>query len=314
MAGQVWVTDSVGGYMSAKNLSRKLRYEVQPLLKFRKFCDVKDASQQGKKKGDTFHWDVFSNVATAGTSLVETTTMPETQFTITQGTLTINEFGNSVPYSGKLDALSELPVTEIINNVLKFDLADAMDTEAEAQFDACLLRVVPTSATDTEALDLTEDGTATETNNIALGKLHVQTIIDTMKERNIPPHRAGDYYAVAWPSTLRDLKQDLEGVHQYTTEGYRKVMIGEIGRYEGCRFWEQTGIAKDAFTNAKSNWCYFFGNDTVAEGIAIPEEMRGKIPGDYGRSKGVAWYYLGGFGIVHTSAVNSRIIKWDSAA
>ena len=55
----------------------------------------------------------------------------------------------------------------------------------------------------------------------------------------------------------------------------------------------------------------------VAEAVAIPEELRGKIPGDYGRNKGIAWYYLGGFGIVHnsTSAVgNVRIVKWDSGA
>jgi hypothetical protein len=64
---------------------------------------------------------------------------------------------------------------------------------------------------------------------------------------------------------------------------------------------------------------FFFGDDTVAEAIAVMEEMRGKIPGDYGRSKGVAWYYLGGFGLVHqldsgTSSLNARILKWDSAA
>lgn len=37
---------------------------------------------------------------------------------------------------------------------------------------------------------------------------------------------------------------------------------------------------------------------------------------DYGRSKGVAWYYLGGFGIVHnqTVATESRIVVWDTAA
>lgn len=56
--------------------------------------------------------------------------------------------------------------------------------------------------------------------------------------------------------------------------------------------------------------------DTVAEAIAIPEEMRGKIPEDFGRSKGIAWYYLGGFGIVHTTTnpTQGRIVKWDSAA
>ena len=80
------------------------------------------------------------------------------------------------------------------------------------------------------------------------------------------------------------------------------------------RFVEQTNIAKESWTGAKSDWLFFMGGDTVAEGIAVPEEMRGKIPTDYGRSKGIAWYYLGGFGLVHTVAANARILKWDSAA
>jgi hypothetical protein len=52
MAGQVWMTNSLGGYMYSLNLSHELRVAVQPKTKFRQFCDVKDASQQGKKKGD----------------------------------------------------------------------------------------------------------------------------------------------------------------------------------------------------------------------------------------------------------------------
>jgi hypothetical protein len=46
----------------------------------------------------------------------------------------------------------------------------------------------------------------------------------------------------------------------------------------------------------------------------VPEEMRGKIPGDYGRDRGIAWYYLGGYGLVHTAAAQARIVKWDSQA
>jgi N4-gp56 family major capsid protein len=293
------------------------------------FCDVKDASQQGKSKGATFHWNVFQNVATQGTKLKETKTMPETQFTITQGTLTIDEFGNSVPYSEKLDNLSEQPVKEIINKVLKNDAKKAFDIAAHAQFNNCVLRVVPTSKTSTTAITLTTNGTATVTNNIAFRKAHVGLIVDTMKERNIPPYVEDDYYALGWPSTFRTLKTLLEGVYQYTTEGFRQIMNGEIGRYDNCRFVEQTHIPKggaadsstfnantntaDAWNNVASDWIFFFGEDTIAEAIAVPEEMRGKIPGDYGRSKGVAWYYLGGFGIVHTSADQCRILKWDSA-
>ena len=52
---------------------------VQPLVKFRQFADVKDAVVQGKGKGQEFHWNVYSDVATQGTTLLETTTMPETK-------------------------------------------------------------------------------------------------------------------------------------------------------------------------------------------------------------------------------------------
>jgi N4-gp56 family major capsid protein len=298
--------------MHSDNLSDKLRFAVQPACKFRQFCDVKDASQQGKKKGDTFHWDVYSDVASAGGTLTETNVMPETNFTISQGTLTITEAGNSVPYSGKLDNLSQHPLTEIINKVLKNDAVGTFDGLSHAQFDLTPLRVYPTSGTSTTAVSLSTTGTVAGTSTVALRKGHIGAIVDLMKERKISPYINDDYYALSWPSTYRALKGDLESVHQYTTEGFGMIAKGEIGRYENCRFAEQTNIAKAG--TSSTDWAFFFGADTVAEAICVPEEMRGKIPTDYGRSKGVAWYYLGGFGIVHTAAAQARIMKWESLA
>ncbi len=314
MAGQIWVTANLGGYMYSDQLSNVLRYAVQPMVKFRQFADIKDAAVQGKGKGDTFHWNVYSDVATQGAALVETTVMPETNFTITQGTMTITEYGNSVPYTGKLDDLSEHPVKEVINKVIKNDAKKAFDIAAQEQFTLTPLRVVPTAGTHASAVTLTTNGTATLTNNVVLSKDHVKSIVDLMKERNIPAYVNDDYISVAHPTTFRQLKNDLETIKMYTDTGFQMILNGEVGRYESVRFVEQTNIAKASWTNAKSNWAYFFGNDTVAEGIAVPEEMRGKIPSDYGRSKGIAWYYLGGFGLVHTVAAQARIVKWDSAA
>lgn len=314
MAGQLWVTNTLGGYMYSDSLSKVLRYAVQPGVKFRQFADIKDAAVQGKGKGDTFHWNVYSDVAAQGTTLAETSTMPETNFTISQGTMTITEYGNSVPYTGKLDDLSEHPVKEVINKVLKNDAKKAFDIAAHAQFNATPLRVVPTAGTSTNAVTLTTNGTATLTNNVALGKDHVKAIVDIMKERNIPPYMNDDYVGVGWPTTFRTLKNDLEAIKLYTESGFGMILNGEIGRYENVRFVEQTNIAKSAWSTAKSGWAFFFGDDTVAEGIAVPEEMRGKIPTDFGRSRGIAWYYLGGFGIVQTAAAQARIVKWDSAA
>ncbi len=323
MAGQVWAVNSLGGYMYSRQLSNVLRMAVQPLVKFRQFADVRDASQQGKKKGDVFTWDVFSDVATAGAALVETNTMPETNFTIVQGTLTITEAGNSVPYSGKLDNLSKFPVQELIQKVLKNDAVKTFDRFAWTQFNQTLIRAIPTGGTDTAAVTLYTNGTVTGTNSVAYNNAHAKSIVDAMKERNIPAYLGDDYYALAWPTTLRSFKNNLETIHQYSDTGFKLIMNGEIGRYENVRYVEQTNIAKGTgtdgitqttWTRGNSDWIFFFGNDTVAEAIAVPEEMRGKIPSDYGRSKGVAWYYLGGFGIVHTLAANARIVKWDSAA
>lgn len=327
MAGQVWGTDNLGGYMYSDQLSNELRMALQPVLKFRQFADVKDATHQGLHKGDTFTWNTYSDVATAGTTLTEGTAIPETNFTITQASMTITEYGNSVPYSGKLDNLSLHPVREVVRKVLKNDAKKAMDLAAATQFAATPLRASGTGTGATAAVTFDVDGTPTDTNDNAMETGHVKKIVDWMKERNIPPAMGDDYYSLAWPTTFRGLKDDLELIHQYTETGFQFIMNGEIGRYEGTRFVEQTNIVKGgsvigtpagAWSGGKSDWALFFGEDTVAEAIAVPEEIRGKIPSDYGRERGVAWYYLGGFGIVHPddsgNNLNSRIVMWDSAA
>ena len=142
---QVWQTNSLGGYMWAPNLSRKLRTALQPMTRFRQFCDAREAF--GKGKGDTFNWNVFSDVVTQGGTLNETDIMPETNFTISQSSLTVTEYGNSVPFTKKLDDLSEQPVTEIIHKVLKNDARKALDAAANAQFELTPIRVVGDSTT-----------------------------------------------------------------------------------------------------------------------------------------------------------------------
>lgn len=311
--GQLWSVNAMGGYMYADNLSEVLRTALQPLMRFRQHCDLKDAV--GKNKGETFNWNVYSDVSTQGTVLSEEMAMPETGFTITQASLTVAEYGNSVPYTGLLDDLSEHPVKEIIRKVLKNDAAKALDDAAYDQFNATLLVVQASSGTSTTAVEFQTDGTHSVTNNIEFGVGHVKAIVDGMKERNIPTYDGTNYMAIARPTTLRTMKNSLETIKSYTDQGFGMIMNGEVGRYEGVRFIEQTNIASESWSNSKSDAIFFFGEDTVAEAVACPEEIRGKIPSDYGRSKGVAWYYLGGFGIIHnaTGAAQNRIVKWESA-
>ena len=224
---------------------------------------------------------------------------------------------NSVPYTGLLNDLSAQPIESIINKVLKNDANKAMEIEAHAQFDDTLLTVTPAGGNSTSAITVETTGTPTATNAVALGNTHVKLIVDEMKERDIPAADGSNYMAIGRPTALRALKDDLESISQYVSEGFAQILNGEIGRsYDGVRFLEQTAIASEGWSGAQSDAVYFFGDDTVTEGMAHPEEIRGKIPTDFGRARGIAWYALGGFAITHNQAgaAQNRIIKWASAA
>ena len=313
MSGQVWSTSALGGYMWSPNLSRKLRTALQPMVRFRQFCDAKEAFGLGI--GATFNWNIYSDVQQAGTTLVENQVMPETNFVITQNSLTITEYGNSVPFTKKLDDLSEQPVTEIINKVLKNDARKVLDLAAYNQFNASPYRIWGTS---TSTIVVNTNGTVSGTSSGPLTSTLVKVIADYMAEQNVPTFDGVNYMAIFRPTPLRPFKNNLEGINQYTPEGWHVIMNGEKGRYEGIRFVEQTNIplATNAVgaTFANTDRGFFFGSDTVVEAFAIPEEIRGKIPTDYGRSRGIAWYAELGFGIAHTEVPGSRIFVWDSQA
>jgi N4-gp56 family major capsid protein len=335
MSGQIWSVADEGGYMWAPNLSEYLRLQNLPVVKWRQLCDVRENDADGKplvgkSRGEKWYWNVYNKLSTKGRALDETERMPESGFKIAQYSGTMTEYGQSVPYSGKLDDLSEQPIKEIIRKLLKIDVAETFDVAAWNQFNQTPLRVGANAGTSTTAIGaLDTNGVSTIANNVAFGKGHVEPIATMMKERGIPAYEAGDYLAVARPSTYVQLKSDLEGIQTYTETGLAQIKNGEIGRYRGIRFIEQTHIpaggaadsttfdpqagTADVWNNAKSDWIFFMGADTVAEGIAIPEEIRGKIPDDYGRGRGIAWYALEGFGLSHPNAADARVVKWDSS-
>lgn len=326
--GQLFAVAAQGGYYASFNLSTELRKGVQASQRFRQFCDVKDA-WNAKRNGETFTWDTVPMMSRGNRALSETNTMPTGSHQVLQGTLTISERGMSIPYTDKLEKLAMVGVRAPIMRVLKYDAACDLDALAWEQFNRTPLRYVGTTSS-TGTLQTASPATATNTS--AFNSSHVKNLVDEAKSRNIPPFENGDYYMIARPSGIRVFKNNMETLRQYTESGLTMIMNGEIGRYESTRIVEQTSIPTggaadsatfNAFTETgdawngaatnQSDWVFFFGADTVAEAVNTPEEIRAKLVDDYGRSKGLAWYYLGGFGLEQTDATQARIIKFDSA-
>lgn len=325
--------DANDGYIHSNQVSKLLRESLRPKGKFRQFCTIPEEvdGASGLNKGNTFYWNVISAPARQNFRLSETERIASSNVSVTQNSLTVVEMGRAIEHTLKAQLLSFQDWEAIINNGLAFMAGAQFDVEAYLQFDATPLRASPTSGTSTTSVTFVTDGNPTITNNVALGTGHVKAVGDFMKKRNIPPHMQRDaYVCIAGIDNLRGIKNSLESIHQYTETGLSFIKYGEIGRYEDFIFVEQTMIPEggaddsttfdaytntaDAWNNALSSWAMFFGDDPVSEAPVVPEEVRAKLPEDYGRDKGAAWYALTGFGISHPDATNARIVKWDSEA
>jgi hypothetical protein len=79
--------------MYSDELSNVLRTALQPVVKFRQFCDAKDAMDKGLGRGQLYSWNTYSDVTTGGNVLAEDAEMPTTSFSIKQQSLTVTELG-----------------------------------------------------------------------------------------------------------------------------------------------------------------------------------------------------------------------------
>lgn len=301
------------GYAQSNQVSNMLRESLRPKAKFRQFATLDDgegSSGAQPNAGDTFYWNVYNTPTRQNFRLPETQRIQSSSQTKQQRSLTVTEMGRAIEHTQKATLLSKERWEAVIESSLAFMAAAQFDVETYLQFKATPLVATPTGGNSTTSVSVVTNGTPTITNNVELGTGHIKAIGDYMKKNNIPPHMDNDgYYCITDVTNLRSFKNELEQINKYTETGLGYIKFGEIGRYEDFTFIEQTMVATggafdsttydpytdvaDPWNNGKASWAMFFGADPVTEAAIVPEEVRAKLPEDYGRDKGSAWYYLG---------------------
>ena len=308
MGQQLFATNSLGGFFTNNQLSQQVRYKAQTLQKFRQFVDVEPAA--GTNRGNKVFFDKISNISTAGGTLIETDTIPKRNYTITQGTLTMTEYGNSIPYTQKVKTLSDIQVPETIKTVLMNDMRVVLDSAAATQF---MTNDYIATITNTATTTFGTAGLALATAGANMSDKNVRDIVDRMKTLLIPKREDDNYVCVASTNSIRGLYDFFEAKAQLTSMD--PLYRGEVGRYYGCRFVEETNFLSNSDgSNGLYGEACFFGADAVREGIAVPEEIRIGIPTDFGRDQAIAWYALLGFQQVwdFSSDGQTRIITVNS--
>jgi len=258
--------------------------------------DIKEA--WGKGVGEQVIFNKASRINTAGGTLIETNVVPSHQFSLARGTITLSEWGNSIPWTGKLEALSQFNVNDPIQHVLRDDMASVLDKACGLQFKLTQRKYVClTTATGT--MESRAAGNTFATSNIAKvgpAVYHLEEIVDWMHRNNVPPYDGEDYVGIFSVNALRTIMRDGAFTEAAKYGDPERLFSGECGRIAGVRCVRETNylvntLGSSTGTNALGEGV-IFGAQNVIEGIAIPEELRQKVPTDFGRSKGLAWYAI----------------------
>ena len=314
MADFTWGYDSPTGVYKNHTMSELLRYAAIAETKFMQF--VTPEPGYGKKKGESITITRISTLAVpANGRIQENQRIPEDTLTITTTAITVSEWGRSVPYTGFSEDLSEFNIENIVQRTLKDQMKVILDNASAVAFKAGQLKY---EAIGVASYNLDTTGAPSQQATSNLNMFHVESIRDIMYSQYlIPPFEGDDYIGLVSTKAKRGVVSDpsWETWHKYTDPDAK--YNSEIGRMENIRFVEinnNSALSRAIGLGSVAGEAVFFGQDAVAMAVAEDPELRAKIPEDYGRSKGIAWYGVLDFGVVWTTANpgEARILHFTS--
>jgi len=224
--------------------------------------------------------------------------------------VTLNEYGNAILVSNKLDLFSFSDVTAGLVNQVAWNLVDSVDL---------LVQNVLAAGTQTLRTDGTTLGYGfgtTPTNPIALTAIDSNSVITSdmarfaptqMRTNAVHPNKDNLYTAYIHPQVSYDLRRETGAAawrdpHNYSAAG--NIWAGEIGEYEGACYIEsprcqntQSGAGAGA-TQTRVYNTYYTGQQALAEAVAEEfHTVRGPVVDKLTRFQPLGWYGVAGWSL-----------------
>ena len=224
--------------------------------------------------------------------------------------VTLNEYGNAILVSNKLDLFSFTDVTAGLVNQVAWNLVDSVDL---------LVQNVLAAGTQTLRTDGTSMGYgfgSTPTNPIALTSIDSNSVftsdmarfaVTQLRTNAVHPNKDSYYTAYIHPQVSFDLRRETGAAawrdpHNYSAAG--NIWAGEIGEYEGACYIEtpraqnvQSGAGAGATQTRVFN-TYFTGQQALAEAVAEEfHTVRGPVVDKLTRFQPLGWYGVAGWSL-----------------
>ena len=303
MATYTWTADVASGILKNHILSAQLREASVVQSLFATFVDAEPG--YGRNNGDTLNVTRISNITVpTSTLLAEGQPMSEDIFTISTQSITVAENGRAVPFTSLAKDLLYFDLESKVQKMLMRQMKIAFDRAAATQFKAGQLQAYCSGVSALTINTSGTSGTATVNPNL----YHVEQIRDALfSTYYMEPFDGEHYVCLTSTKAKRSTMQDPAWVDwkKYTDPSANYISV--VGMMENIRFVEindTSELSGAKGVNSIGEQVYF-GTDVATMGVAIDPELRAKIPTDYGRSKGVAWYGIYGFTQIWSDSSNA---------
>jgi N4-gp56 family major capsid protein len=316
MSQQTWVYDAPTGVYKNHAVSSDIRMAAIAETKFVQFSKPVDGF--GQHKGSNVTITRVSNVAVpSDDSLSEVERIPEDTLSLSTQAIAVVERGRAMPYTSLALDLAHFNLENAIQKKLRDQLALRLDTVCATAFKAGQVKAIPDGVA---SLTMDTDGTASTTAQSNINVYHCEVLRDQLfSTYNVAPYTGGDYMALVATKGRRGIIRDPNWEKWKTYADPSAKFNGEIGRIEGIRFVEvnnTSALSGSLGASSVLGECVVFGDDPVVMATVHDPELRAKESEDYGRSKGVAWYGVYGFGQIWSdsaTAGEARVIHVTSA-
>lgn len=299
-----WTFDQPTGVFKNHKLSNKIREASIVKTIFAQFVDAEPG--YGKKNGESITITRISNVPVPTSSvLVEGMPMSETTFSLSTQAITVAENGSAIPFTSLSMDLAYFDEQNKIQKKLMQQMKISMDNAAATAAKSGRIVAAPDGISSITFNTAAAPTTAT----VNLNVYHVEQIRDYMfSTLYLEPYANDDYMCVISTKAKRGIMSDPDWKdwHKYTDP--QSKFNGEVGRLEGIRFIEtnnSTALSNSKGTGSVLGEAVFFGDDFLTMAVAQDPELRVKVTTDYGRSKGIAWYGIYGFGQIFSDVANA---------
>lgn len=325
MATQSWAVSATGGYLGHAQLSKSVYYQAQQIMRWVQFADLDE--KFGANMGDTLLFDKIMDLDTRGGQLTETNPIPSTTHKIRQGTCIAYEWGNSLNFPEVLEHFAEIDPLDKFQRVITNDMAKVRDRMVKDEFANCKIKYTPTGTVSNPSATWATNGTVSATATRDLMAWDLREINEAMRSgvygsttiRPVPPFDGdGHYVFMGSVGAVRVLREDPDWKNAAYYGDPERLFNAEAGLFENFRVIEENHLlSRTLGTTSYKGEGFAFGEETVKLITVVPPELRRKIPLDYGRDRGIAWYSIEGVKLVweydSTNEIDNRIVHITSA-